>query len=201
MLPSPIASPGAVRTDDARDAYRTEHVGAHLRADRVARTSPTQFQRLYAARALPLAADAAQRPRGPAAHNLTPPADLLHDDYTAHCLKLAVQAFHAQLARLDARTAAANQAVNDEQTRLEARAEAEHDLGTINALLLLQSYRNAAGIPAVHAPALPAMTGAPPLTVAPVAAAAKARSAAEHAADAGDMPRRHRKPIPDDPPQ
>jgi len=201
MLPSPIASPGAVRTDDARDAYRTERVGAQLRADRVARTPPTPFQRLYVGRALPLAADAAQRPRVPADHNLTPPADLLHDDYTAHCLKLAVQAFHAQLARLDARTAAANQAVKDEQTRLEARAEAEHNLGTIDALLLLQSYRNAAGIPAVHAPALPAVTGAPPLTVAPVAAAAKARSAAEHAAGPDDMPRRPRKPIPDDPPQ
>lgn len=198
MLPTPISPTGAVRIDDARDAYRTEQVGAHLRADRVARTSPTQFQRLYAARALPLAADAAQRPRVTLDHNVTPPADLLHDDYTAHCLKLAVQAFHAQLARLDARTAAANQAVKDEQTRLEARAEAEHDLGTIDALLLLQSYRNAAGIPAVLAPALPAVTGAPPLTVAPVAAAAKARSAAEHTDDAGYPPRKPRKPMPDD---
>jgi len=201
MLPSPIASPGAVRTDDARDAYRTERVGAHLCADRVARTPPTPFQRIYAARAPALATSAAQRPRVPADHDVVQPANLLHDDYTAHCLKLAVQAFHAQLARLDARTAAANQAVKEEQTRLEARAEAEHNLGTIDALLLLQSYRNAAGIPAVHAPALPAVTGAPPLTVAPVAAAAKARSAAEHAAGPDDMPRRPRKPIPDDPPQ
>lgn len=198
MLATPIFPTGAVRTDDARDAYRTEQVGAHLRADRVARTSPTQFQRLYAARALPLAPDAAQRPREPANHNVTPPADLLHDDYTAHCLKLAVQAFHAQLARLDARTAAANQAVKDEQTRLEARAEAEHDLGTIDALLLVQSYRNAAGIPAILAPALPAVTGAVPLTVAPVAAAAKARSAAEHTDAAGYPPRKPRKPMPDD---
>ncbi|WP_343738213.1 hypothetical protein [Achromobacter sp.] len=198
MLPSQIASPGAVRTDDARDAYRTERVGAQLRADRVARTPPTPFQRLYAARALPLAADAAQRPRVPADHNLTPPADLLHDDYTAHCLKLAVQAFHAQLARLDARTAAANQAVKDEQTRLEARADAEHDLGSIDALLLLQSYRNAAGIPALLAPALPAVTGAPPLTVAPVAAAAKTGGATEHTDGAGYPPRRPRKPTSDD---
>lgn len=198
MLPSPVSPTGAVRTDDARDAYRTEQVGAHLRADRVSRTSSTQFQRLYATRALPLPAGVAQQPRDPSDHNLAPSADLLHDDYTAHCLKLAVQAFHAQLARLDARTAAANQAVKDEQTRLEARAEAEHDLGTIDALLLLQSYRNAAGIPAVHAPALPAATGALPQTVAPVAAAAKARSAAEHAADADYTPRRPRKYIPED---
>ncbi|MDH0681437.1 hypothetical protein [Achromobacter animicus] len=198
MLPSPVSPTGAVRTDDAKDAYRTEQVGAHLRADRVARTSTTQFQRLYATRALPLPASAAQRPRDLSDHNLTPSADLLHDDYTAHCLKLAVQAFHSQLARLDARTAAANQAVKDEQTRLEARAEAEHDLGTIDALLLLQSYRNAAGIPAVLAPALPAVTGSPPLTIAPVAAAAKTRSAAEHAGVADYTPRRPRKPIPDD---
>ncbi|MBV7501420.1 hypothetical protein [Achromobacter sp. ACM05] len=198
MLPSPIASPGAVRTDDARDAYRTERVAAQLRADRVARTPPTPFQRIYAARAPALATSAAQRPRVPADHNLTPPADLLHDDYTAHCLKLAVQAFHAQLARLDARTAAANQAVKDEQTRLEARADAEHDLGSIDALLLLQSYRNAAGIPAVLAPALPAVTGAPPLTVAPVAAAAKTRGATEHTDGAGYPPRRPRKPTSDD---
>ncbi|MFJ3460045.1 hypothetical protein [Achromobacter spanius] len=172
-----------------------------MRADRVARTSPTHFQRLYATRVSLQAASAAQRPRDTADHTLAPSADLLHDDYTAHCLKLAVQAFHAQLAKLDARTAAANQAVKDEQTRLEARAEAEHDLGTIDALLLLQSYRNAAGIPAVLAPALPAVTGAPPLTVAPVAAAAKARSAAEHAGVADYPPRRPRKPIPDDPSQ
>ncbi|WP_191577403.1 hypothetical protein [Achromobacter insolitus] len=198
MLPSPISPTGALGTGDAGDAYRTEQVGAQLRADRVARTSPTQFQRLYATRALPLAAGAAQRLQIPADHSLTPSADLLHDDYTAHCLKLAVQAFHAQLARLDARTAAADQAVKDEQTRIEARADAEHDLGTIDALLLLQSYRNAAGIPAVLAPALPAVTVAPPLTVAPVAAAAKARSAAEHSDGAGYPPRRPRKPIPDD---
>lgn len=198
MLPSPIASPGAVKTDDARDAYRTERVGAQLRADRVARTPPTPFQRIYAARAPALATSAAQRPRVPADHDVVQPANLLHDDYTAHCLKLAVQAFHAQLARLDARTAAANQAVKDEQTRLEARAEAEHDLGSIDALLLLQSYRNAAGIPALLAPALPAVTGAPPLTVAPVAAAAKARGAAEHTDGAGYPARRPRKPTSDD---
>ncbi|AVJ28332.1 hypothetical protein [Achromobacter spanius] len=198
MLPSPIAPTGAVRTDDAGDAYRTERAGAQLRADRVARTPPTPFQRVYATRAAALPVSAAQRPRAPADHTLAPSADLLHDDYTAHCLKLAVQAFHAQLARLDARTAAANQAVKDEQTRLEARAEAEHDLGTIDALLLLQSYRNAAGIPAVLAPALPAVTGAPPLTVAPVAAAAKTRSAAEHAGVADYTPRKPRKPIPND---
>lgn len=198
MLPTPIAPTGAARTDNAGDAYRTERVGAQLRADRVARTPPTPFQRIYATRATALPASAAQRPRVPADHNVAPPAELLHDDYTAHCLKLAVQAFHAQLARLDARTAAANQAVKDEQTRREARAEAEHDLGTIDALLLLQSYRNAAGIPAVLAPALPAVTGASPLTVAPVAAAAKARSAAEHAGVADYTPRRPRKPIPDD---
>lgn len=198
MLPSPISSTGAVKTDNAGDAYRAERVGAQLRADRVARTPPTPFQRLYAAQTSPRATSGAQRPRDPADHSVAPPADLLHDDYTAHCLKLAVQAFHAQLARLDARTAAANQAVKDEQTRLEARAEAEHDLGTIDALLPLQAYRYAAGIPAVLAPSLPAATGAPALMVAPVAAAAKARSAAEHAGIADHAPRRPRKPIPED---
>ncbi|MGE8706219.1 MAG: hypothetical protein ACN6O5_26330 [Achromobacter sp.] len=198
MLPSSIAPTSAVRTDDAGDAYRTERVGAQLRADRVARTPPTPFHRIYATRAPALPTSAAQRPRAPADHNLAPSADLLHDDYTAHCLKLAVQAFHAQLARLDARTAAANQAVKDEQTRLEARAEAEHDLGTIDALLPLQAYRHAVGIPTVLAPALPAVTGTPPPMVAPVTAAAKARSAAEHADVADYTPRKPRKPIPDD---
>ncbi len=198
MVPSPIAPTVAARTDDARDAYRTERVGAQLRADRVARTPPTPFQRLYATRASTLPASAAQRPRVPADDTLAPSADLLHDDYTAHCLKLAVQAFHAQLARLDARTAASNQAIKDEQTRLEARAEAEHDLGTIDALLLLQSYRNAAGIPVVHAPTPPAVTAVPPLMVAPVAAAARARSAAEHAPGVDSPSRKPRKTIPDD---
>ncbi|MFY0478512.1 hypothetical protein [Achromobacter marplatensis] len=72
----------------------------------------------------------------------------------AHCLKHAVQAFHDQQARLDAHSIAVNQAQRDEQTVLEARAEAANDLGTIQGLLPLQPYRFAVGPP----PLLPQRT-------------------------------------------
>ena len=72
----------------------------------------------------------------------------------ADCLKHAIQAFHDQLARLDARSLAANQALRNEQTAQQVRAEAANDLGTIQGLLPLQPYRFSAGLP----PALPHRT-------------------------------------------
>lgn len=122
-------------------------------------------------------------------------ADPLRDDYTAHCLKLAVQAFHEQQARLDARIAQVNQALKDERTLLEGRAEAANDLGTIDALLLQQAYRYAAGVPAALAPPMPSSSGHAPLSVAPVALAAKTRGATEDAFGAGEPARRPQKPV------
>ena len=173
--------------------YRTEHAGIQLRADRLARPQAPPFSRLLAARQPTQAATAAQRPHIASQHDAGS-IEPLRDDYTAHCLKLAVQAFHEQQARLDARIAQVNQALKDEQTLLEARAEAANDLGTIDALLLQQAYRYAAGMPAVLAPPLPSSAGAAPLSVGPAAPAAKTRGATEDAFDAGRSGRWPRKP-------
>ncbi|MBB1594637.1 hypothetical protein [Achromobacter sp. UMC46] len=67
----------------------------------------------------------------------------------AHCLKNAIQAYHDQLAALDAHSLATHQALRDEQTAQQVRAEAANDLGTIQGLLPLQPYRFSVGLPLI----------------------------------------------------
>lgn len=199
MSSTPLQPPALARIDDIRDPYRTERVGAQLRADRLTRPQTTPFPRLPAARHSAQAAAGAPRASGESTNGAAS-VDPLREDYTSHCLKLAVRAFHEQQARLDARIAQVNQALKDEQTLLQARADAANDLGTIDALMPQQAYRYAAGVPAVLAPSLTFMTDAPPPFVAPVARAAKTRVATQDAlgaaAPSGREPRKpaHREP-------
>lgn len=195
-----LQPPGGFGTDNVRDPYRTEHVATQLRADRLARPQATPFPRLLAARHSAQPATAVQRPDIASQQDATS-VDPLRDDYTAHCLKLAVLAFHEQQARLDARIAQVNQALKDEQTLLEARAEAANDLGTIDALLPQQAYRYATGMPAVLAPPLPSPPGPASLSVAPAASAAKTRGATEDAFGAEPGGRQPRKPVHREPAQ
>ncbi|EHK66748.1 hypothetical protein [Achromobacter arsenitoxydans] len=176
---------GAAGIDDVRDPYRAERLRAQIRAGHAARVQVSQFQRMQAARK-PVAA---ATPSGPKTSISTKGSHLesataLRDDYTAHCLKAAIQAFHDQQARLDARAIEINQAMKAEQTMLQARAEAANDLGTIQGLLRLQPYRYSVGIPPILAQQLTAMASAAQAAVHPVAQTAKPRSSTEDAADA-----------------
>jgi|GEM_PF-1973605 len=69
------------------------------------------------------------------------------ESYTAHCVRNAAQAFHAQLDRLNAQSVAENQAQRDAQTALQVRAQAANDLGTIQGVLALQGQRYAVSQP------------------------------------------------------
>ncbi len=109
---------------------------------------------------------------------------LLRDQYTAHCLKNAVLAHQAQQARLRERAIAANQAQRDEQTALQARADAANDLGTIQGLLPQQLYRHAVGVPPIVAQQFTAPADVGPPLVGPVANITKMRSRTENTSDA-----------------
>jgi uncharacterized protein YukE len=105
----------------------------------------------------------------------------LRDQYTAHCLRNAVLAYHAQQARLQERAIAVNRALRDEQAALQARADAANDLGTIQGLMPQQIHRHAVGVPPIVAPPFTAAAGVGQASVAPVADIAKTRSATENA--------------------
>lgn len=199
-----------LRIDAVRDPYRLERLHAQSRADRAMRTRAAEFARIHAAHAQAVSAPpatAAFQPTPPAAPTATassaPPAaapkkdapgvalEPLRDQYTAHCLKLAIQAFRDEQARLQARTVATNRAERDAQAALQARAEAANDLGTIQGLLPQLPYRFVAGLPAILPSQTVAAPGPAPITVGPVAQAAALRNATDDAL-AGDPAQRAR---------
>lgn len=163
---------GHTRIDTIPDPYRAQHA---------ARPQAQQFARIHAARqAVPAAAATPSRQanktgRDEAGASLNP----LRDAYTAHCLKLAIQAFHDQQARLDAHAIAVNRALRDEQTALQVRAEAANDLGTIQGLLPQLPYRFVVGVPPMLPLPLSAAAQPTSATVAPVNQAEKLRSGTE----------------------
>lgn len=169
------------------DPYRSERLRAPTRAAPSTQLRPASYARVQAAQGS--VAMAAGAPLAPAAHRpagvdaAQPPAsvDAMRDQYTAHCLKNAIQAYHDQQARLDARSVAANRKLRDEQTALQARADAAHDLGTIQGLLPYQAYRFSAGVAAVLPPPFTAAAGMPPLRVGPVGTAVKPRHSTDDA--------------------
>ncbi len=166
---------GHARIDDVQDPYRTERLRAQARATRVA---PASFARMHAA-LRPAEADATRHVERPG--DGVAPLDTLRDQYTAHCLRNAIRAYHDQQARLDADGVAASQAVRRERTAQQARADAANDLGTIQGLLPLQAYRSAAGIAAILPPPSTPATGAAPWSVGPVTEAAKVRGSTDDA--------------------
>ncbi|CAB3684063.1 MAG: hypothetical protein J0I68_03040 [Achromobacter sp.] len=203
-----------LRIDAVRDPYRLERLHAQLRTDRAMRARAAEFSRIHAAQAQAVSATAAaaaaaatSQPTPPAAPASTassaPPAaapkmdppgialEPLRDQYTAHCLKLAIQAFRDEQARLQARTVAINRAERDAQAALQARAEAANDLGTIQGLLPQLPYRFVAGLPAILPSQTVAAPGPAPITVGPVAQAAALRNATDDAL-AGDPAQRAR---------
>ncbi|CAB3822435.1 hypothetical protein ACUDCK_18560 [Achromobacter sp. CF-sbj1-Ac2-l] len=198
------------RIDAVRDPYRLERLHAQLRTDRAMRARAAAFSRIHAAQTQAVsatAAVAASQPPPPAAPAATassapraaaPKMDApgialepLRDQYTAHCLKLAIQAFRDEQARLQARTVATNRAERDAQAALQARAEAANDLGTIQGLLPQLPYRFVAGLPAILPSQTVAAPGPAPITVGPVAQAAALRNAIDDAL-AGDPAQRAR---------
>ena len=121
----------------------------------------------------------------------------LRDQYAAHCLMHAIEAFHDQQAKLEAQALAGSQALKDEQVEQQTRAEAANGLGTIQGLLPLQPYRFVAGVPPIMVQQVAAVSGAAPLVVGPVAHAAPLRNATDDAlsthASTRDRARRPRK--------
>ncbi|CAB3843219.1 hypothetical protein LMG26846_01584 [Achromobacter insuavis] len=199
-----------LRIDAVRDPYRLERLHAQLRTDRAMRARAAEFSRIHAAQAQAVSATAAaatSQPTSPAAPASTassaPPSaapkmdppgialEPLRDQYTAHCLKLAIQAFRDEQARLQARTVATNRAERDAQAALQARAEAANDLGTIQGLLPQLPYRFVAGLPAILPSQTVAASGPAPITVGLVAQAAALRNATDDAL-AGDPAQRAR---------
>lgn len=158
---------GSARIDDVRDPYRVERVRAetYARVHAALRPQPT--------------------PKAVIAKHDTPsvPVNPLRDQYTAHCLKNAIQAFHAQQARLEALGLAVSRALQDEQTALQARADAANDLGTIQGLLPLQPYRFAVAMPQVIPQLMAAAADVGPLRVGPVNPAATSRGATDQASE------------------
>ena len=181
MSSSAIDPIGHTRIDTVPDAFRAQHA---------ARTQAQQFARIQAARQAAAAAAAAATPATSATRQSSSPnidvpgasTDPLRDQYTAHCLKLAIQAFHDQQARLDTHAIAVNRALRDEQTALQARADAANDLGTIQGLLPQLPYRFVVGVPPMLP--LPLSAAAQPTSamVAPVTPTEKRRSSTEGAA-------------------
>lgn len=185
---------GAAGIDDVRDPYRAERLHAQIRAGHAARAQASQFQRMQSARKPAAAATPpGLKPDISTKDSHLESATALRDDYTAHCLKAAIQAFHDQQARLDARAIELNQAFKDEQTLLQARAEAANDLGTIQGLLPQQPYRYTVGIPPVLAQPLTATAGVAQTMVGPVEHAAKPRSSTQEPFSADVSHRRPRK--------
>ena len=189
---------GTARIDDVRDPYRAERLRTQMRADRVARPQAPPFARIQAARppAVPTAA-APQQPVIVRKDDRDQSVNPLRDQYAAHCLMHAIEAFHDQQAKLEAQALAGNQALKDEQVEQQARAEAANDLGTIQGLLPLQPYRFVAGVPPIMVQQVAAVSGAAPLVVGPVAHAAPLRNATDDAlsthASTRDRARRPRK--------
>lgn len=192
------------RIDAVRDPYRLERLHAQLRTDRAMRARAAAFSRIHAAQTQAVAASQPTPPAAPAATASSAPRaaapkmdapgialEPLRDQYTAHCLKLAIQAFRDEQARLQARTVATNRAERDAQAALQARAEAANDLGTIQGLLPQLPYRFVAGLPAILPSQIVAAPGPAPITVGPVAQAAALRNAIDDAL-AGDPAQRAR---------
>ncbi len=174
MNSSAIDPIGHTRIDTVPDPYRAQHA---------ARTQAQQFARIHSTRQAAAATPPA--PRQSSSPNADVPdasTDPLRDQYTAHCLKLAIQAFHDQQARLDAHAIAVNRALRDEQTVLQARADEANDLGTIQGLLPQLPYRFVVGVPPLLP--LPLSAAAQPTStmVAPVTNTEKLRSSTEGAA-------------------
>lgn len=176
-----------VQNRDIVDPYRSERLRAQTRAAPPTQPPLSPYARIQAvqgsaamAAGAPLAR-AAHRPASVDAARPTASVDAMRDQYTAHCLKNAIQAYHDQQARLDARSVAANRKLRDEQTALQARADAAHDLGTIQGLLPYQAYRCAAGVMAVLPPPFAVAAGMPLLMVGPVGTAAKPRHSTDDA--------------------
>lgn len=179
MSSSAVDPIGHTRIDTVPDPYRAQHA---------ARAQAQQFARIHSARQATVAATAAAATSA-AWQSASPKADVpgastdpLRDQYTAHCLKLAIQAFHDQQARLDAHAIAVNRALRDEQTALQARADAANDLGTIQGLLPQQPYRFVVGVPPMLPLPLSVAAHATPTIVAPVTHTEKLRSSTEGAA-------------------
>lgn len=189
---------GTARIDDVRDPYRAERLRAQMRADRVARPQAPPFAGIQAARppAVPTGG-APQKPVIVRKDDRDQSVNPLRDQYAAHCLMHAIEAFHDQQAKLEAQALAGNQALKDEQVEQQARAEAANDLGTIQGLLPLQPYRVVAGVPPIMVQQVAAVSGAAPLVVGPVAHAAPLRNATDDAlsthASTRDRARRPRK--------
>ncbi|MEN5397736.1 hypothetical protein ABE612_09485 [Achromobacter xylosoxidans] len=154
---------GSVRIDDVRDPYRAERLRAQARTERAgfARTQAAALALAQAGRSQAAATAASpQRGAGAGRPAVGVPLDRLGDQYTAHCLRNAIQAFHDAQARLLARGIANNQALREEQAALRARADAANDLGTIQGLLPLQAHRIAASLPLLLPPPLAVVAGA-----------------------------------------
>lgn len=166
---------GPARIDDIQSR-------AQAGSDRVARAQAPSFALIHAARQPP-AASAAPHERAASGGHGGPgePVDTLRDQYTAHCLQNAIQAFHDRQTMLEALAIAANQAQRDELAELQARASAANDLGTIQGLLPLQPYRFAVGVALVVPPQLVAAASAAPAMVGPVAQTAAPRNATDDA--------------------
>ena len=187
MSSSAIDPIGHTRIDTVPDPYRAQHA---------ARTQAQQFARIHSTRQATAAAaatpSATRQSSSPNADVPGASIDPLRDQYTAHCLKLAIQAFHDQQARLDAHAIAVNRALRDEQTALQARADAANDLGTIQGLLPQLPYRFVVGVPPMLPLPLSAAAQPAPAMVAPVNHAEKLRSSTEGAAS-NPPPRPHYK--------
>lgn len=174
MSSSAIDPIGHTRIDTVPDPYRAQHA---------ARAHAQQFARIHSTRQAAAATPPATRQSSsPNADVPGASIDPLRDQYTAHCLKLAVQAFHDQQARLDAHAIAVNRALRDEQTALQVRADAANDLGTIQGLLPQLPYRFVVGVPPMLP--LPLSPAAQPTStmVAPETQAEKLGSSTEGAA-------------------
>lgn len=173
---------GSARIDDVRDPYRAERLRAQARAERAARPQEPSFARIQAARQPAAATKASlQRPAGVRKQDPGESIDQLRGQYTAHCLRNAVLAFHDQQVRLEARAIAVNQAERDAQTERQTRADAANDLGTIQGLLPQQPYRYAAGVPLVLPQPLIAVVAPTQIAVDPVTRAAASRSTTDDA--------------------
>lgn len=172
---------GPARTDGPSDPYRAERLRTQTRTDRASRSQTAQFAWLPGVRNAGSRATASnpKLPIDPGAEARAA-INSLGEAYTTHCLKLAIEAYHAQQARQEAHALATSRAVKEEIAKQQARAEAANDLGTIQGLLPQQAYRYATGVPPVVAE-MSAATVVAPGMVGPVAAAANARSSTDDA--------------------
>ncbi|MDQ8033422.1 MAG: hypothetical protein REJ50_15525 [Bordetella sp.] len=177
MNTSSVEAIGRPRIDTLQNPYLEERVRAQMRAERLE----------YAHVAARMGAEATQAAcvvipytsHSQAGEGAGPSVDALRNDFAAHCLQRAIQAFHEQLARLDARAAEVDHAARDEQSLLQARAAAAQDLGTIEGLSSLQPYRSAAVWPTLSTPGPEAVFGSGALRVTAVDASASLRGSTD----------------------